>query len=524
MKRQSHKITTRLLAATAAIAWLVSSSFAGAQGPSAQQQPPSPVEADRPNILFIIADDLNAGIAPFGGEAITPNLDRLASQGVSFSQAYAQNPWCGPSRASFLTGLRPDTVGVMDLNTPLRSRVPDIVTLPQYFRQHGYFTGRVGKIFHQGVPRDIGRDGADDPKAWDVAINPAGCDVADQDKLTNLTPGMPLGTAFTYLRHDCGDLDQTDGMVATQAIELLRQHSGKDDKPFFIAAGFYRPHVPEVVPAAYFDLYSDQDIVLASERPGGLALALPAARTWTNTDNFGMSDDQQRAFIRSYLAATSFLDAQVGRILDEVDALGLADDTIVVFTSDHGFLLGQHGQWEKQLLFEESAQVPLIFRVPGSKAGTRSSRTVELLDLYPTLLDLSGLPHNPRNDGQSLRRLIDRPDDPTWTKPALTQVAGGRSVRTQHYRYTEWASGSQGRELYDHSVDPREMHNLADDPRYAGAVELLRAMLPPGPVEQAPEKSTYDPERDCIVPSNRYTSEGRGPPPSIPGMKICDAP
>ena len=525
MRKPVKKLSTRLLAATAMISTLMAASGVAAQEPQTIAAPSEEAEADRPNVLFIISDDLNAGIAPYGGQAITPNLDRLASQGVLFDRAYAQYPWCGPSRASFLTGTRPDTVGVMDLRTPLRAKLPDIETLPQYFRENGYFTGRVGKIFHQGVPGGIGRDGADDPKAWDVAINPSGCDVDDEDQLVNLTPGIPLGAAFTYLAHDCDDLLQTDGLVASRTIEMLKQHAEEDSGPFFIAAGFYRPHVPEVAPRAYFDLYSREDIVLPSERPGGVAEAIPAARTWANVDNFGMTEDEQRAFIHSYLAATSFLDSQVGRILEAVEDLGLADDTIVVFTSDHGFLLGEHGQWQKQMLFEESARVPLIVRVPGmATAGERSARTVELLDIFPTLTDLAGLPHYPRNEGESLRRLLADPDDTTWTKPALSQVTGGRSVRTERYRYTEWMNGTQGRELYDHSADPLEQNNLADDPSYAGAVELLRAMLPPGPVDPLLERSTYDPVNDCIVPSNRYGSGGSGPPPTITGMKICETP
>ena len=516
-----------LLAATAAL--LAASPL---QAVHAQEAPPqTAAQAERrPNVLFIIADDLNARIAPYGGQAITPNLDRLASQGVTFDRAYSQFPWCGPSRASFLTGTRPNTNGVMDLTTSIRANLPDIVTLPQYFRQAGYHTARVGKIFHQGVPGGMGRDGGDDPLAWDERSNPMGCDARGFERLVNLTPGVPYGGAMTYLRDDCSDAEQTDGMVASQTIALLRQ-AAASGQPFFIAAGFYRPHVPEFVPAAYFDLYSSEQVAIAQNTPEQLAAVLPASRTWT-PDHMGMTPGEQRQMIHAYYAATSFMDAQVGLLLDAVEELGLADDTIVVFTSDHGFLLGEHGQWQKQLLFEESARVPLIIRVPGMRsAGQRSPRTVEMLDLYPTLTDLAGLAHNTRNEGQNLSVLLDDPQLASWAKPALSQVNGGRSVRTERYRYTEWQNGTAGRELYDHTSDPFEQTNLADDPRYAGAVELLRAMLPAGPVEPLPSRSQYDPQRDCLIPSARYASAprpGPGGPPAggggdgILGLVACE--
>lgn len=500
--------------------------------PSAAQARPAP-ESRRPNVLFIIADDLNTRIAPYGGPAQTPHLSRLAARGVTFDRAYSQFPWCGPSRASFLTGTRPDTNGIMDITTPVRANLPDIVTLPQYFRQNGYHTARVGKIFHQGVPGGVGRDGLDDPQAWDERYNPAGCDVASLDKVTSLTPGIPLGGALSYRIDDCADAQQTDGMVADKAIALLRD-AAKGGKPFFLAAGFYRPHVPEIVPKAYFDLYPSDRVGIADNSPEQLGKVLPAAKV-VAPDNYDMSAEEQRTFTRAYYAAISFMDAQVGRVLQAVEELGLADDTIIVFTSDHGYLLGEHGQWQKQLLFEESARVPLIIRVPGTRhAGQHSPRTVEMLDLYPTLTELAGLPRYRRNEGTSLARLLAQPDDASWAKPALSQVNGGRSVRTERYRYTEWEGGGSGRELYDHVSDPREQVNLADDARYAAVVDLLRAMLPSGPVEPLPSRARYDPRADCLVPSSRYTGGaarqpganpgqgGNGASDGVIGLKLCD--
>lgn len=502
-------------------------------GPASAAPAKPAAEARRPNVLFIIADDLNTRIAPYGGPALTPNLGRLAAQGVTFDRAYSQFPWCGPSRASFLTGTRPDTNGVMDITTPAQANLPDIVTLPHYFRQNGYHTARVGKIFHQGVPGGVGKDGLDDPQAWDERFNPVGCDAASLDKVTSLTPGIPLGGALSYRIDDCADAQQTDGMVADQTIALLRD-AAMSGKPFFLAAGFYRPHVPEIVPKAYFDLYPSDRVGIERKTPEQLSKVLPAAKV-VAPDDYAMTAEEQRAFTRAYYAATSFMDAQVGRVLRAVEELGLADDTIIVFTSDHGYLLGEHGQWQKQLLFEESARVPLIIRVPGTRrAGQHSPRTVEMLDLYPTLTELAGLPRYRRNEGTSLMRLLDRPDDASWAKPALSQVNGGRSVRTERYRYTEWEGGRSGRELYDHAGDPREQVNLADDPRYAAVVDLLRAMLPSGPVEPLPSRARYDPRADCLVPSSRYTGGaarqagaslgqgGNGASDGIIGLKLCD--
>lgn len=507
---------------------------AAAHGPVAKPvTSPRPEAQRRMNVLFIIADDLAPRLGSYGFPVRTPNIDRLAAQGVSFDRAYTQFPWCGPSRASFLTGTRPATTRVFDLATPFRAALPDIQTIPQYFRANGYYAGRVGKIFHQGVPNDIGRSGPDDPASWDEVVNPAGRDrEAENGKLKMLTPGVPYGSALAYLEDEGADEDQTDGKVATAAIEMIRAHG---DRPFFIGVGFYRPHVPEVAPKKYFDLYPLDQIKAEEQPPSVLAKALPASKAW-EPDNFGMSQNEQRQMIRAYYAATSFMDAQVGRVLDALEEMGLADDTIVVFTSDHGFMLGEHGQWMKNILWEESNRVPLILRVPGTRnGGKRSPRTVELLDLYPTLTQLAGLPHYARNEGQSLSPLLARPNDRRWTKPALSQVGGGRSVRTERWRYTEWEAGKLGRELYDHRADPREHVNLADNPRYAKVIVALRALLPRGPVEKRRAPITYDTIRDCAyfpVPQVAHVAPAGSPSPGARpaggsegggGLKHCKA-
>jgi iduronate 2-sulfatase len=455
----------------------------------------TPEARRQPNVLMIISDDLNTRLSSYGGPIVTPNIDRLGREGVRFDRAYVQYPWCAPSRASFLTGLRPDQIGVKDLQTPLRAKVPDVVTLPQFFKQQGYFSGRVGKVYHQGVPGGIGRSGPDDPASWDQVINPSGQDKVDENSIVNLTPGIGLGSAMAY-RVDAGPgEEQTDGKVATETIRMIESNK---DRPFFIAAGFYRPHHPFVAPKEYFDLYPLSQIKLAEETSQTKAGVLPSSRA-VLPDNYGMAPDQQRRAIQGYYASTSFMDAQVGRILDAVERLGLKDDTIIVFMSDHGYLLGEHGQWTKKMLWEPSARAPLIIRVPGAAGnGTASPRLVEYLDLYPTLLDAAGLPGNQRNQGVSLMPLLQAPMSPAWTKPAFSQVKGGRSVRTERWRYTEWEGGKAGRELYDHVRDPGEHRNLARDPRHATVVAHLRAMLAPFAVEKAPQPLRYRPSEQCM--------------------------
>lgn len=488
----------RLLASAVGAAAIAAPAVASGPAASPQVATPAPRVAARPmNVLLIVSDDLNTRLGTYGGLARTPNIDRLAASGVRFDRAYAQFPWCGPSRASFLSGLRPDTVRVTDLRTPLRNALPDLVTLPQYFRQNGYATSRVGKIFHQEVPNDIGTSGADDPQSWDQVVNPRGRDKDDEvaGRIRNLTPGIGFGSAMALLADDGADAEQTDGKIATETIGLLRQAK---DKPFFIAAGFYRPHVPEIAPRRYFDMYPIKSIRTAHESRQALDQVLPAARAWL-PDNFGMSDDDQRRMIQAYYASTSFMDAQVGRILRELTTLGLEKNTIVVFISDHGFLLGEHGQWMKNILWDQATRVPMIVRVPGAAGnGHASPRTVELLDLFPTLAEAARLPRYAKAQGTSMMPLLANPVDRTWTKPAFSQIRGGRSIRTERFRYTEWSGGAKGRELYDHQRDPGEHRNLADDPAQATIVGRFHAMLADQPVEARPPAIRYRPDQRCL--------------------------
>ena len=442
--------------------------------------PESPLSARTgkrpPNVLFIAVDDLGCVLGAYGNPLVkSPNIDRLAARGVRFDWAYSQFPLCNPSRASVMTGLRPDETGVYNLTTHFRARVPDVVTLPQVFRNNGYHVARVGKIYHYGVPRDIGTPGLDDPPSWDETINPRGRDKDDEGLVTNFTPKMGLGIALAYLEADGADEEQTDGLVATRAIELMRANR---DKPFFLAAGFYRPHTPYMAPKKYFDLHPLESIPAPSLPDLSLvprtALWLPSA---VKPLFWGLDPLQQRQIIRAYYAAVSFVDAQVGRLLHELDALGLADNTIVVFWSDHGYLLGEHGQWQKQSLFEESARTPLIIAGPGIKGGVTSERVVELLDVYPTVVELAGLSLPAPKSGRSLGPLLRDPRSP-WPYAAFSQVGWGRSIRTEAWRYSEWGDeGAKGIELYDHIRDPLEQHNLANDKTHVDVREDLRSRL-----------------------------------------------
>jgi uncharacterized sulfatase len=418
----------------------------------------------RPNVLFISADDLNNDLGCYGHPLVkSPNIDRLAKRGVRFDRAYTQFPLCSPSRSSMMTGLRPDTIRIYDLQMHFRETLPDVVTMAQLFQKNGYVAVRVGKIYHYGNPGAIGTHGLDDEPSWNVRVNPRGVDKDEEPLLTNLTPKRGLGASLSFYASPAPDEAHTDGKVALETIRLLEQNK---DKPFFIAAGFYRPHCPYIAPQKYFDLYPLDKIKAAQDVPGERERLLPAALQ-TQDWHFGVDELGQRKSIQAYYASISFLDANVGRLLDALDRLGLAENTIVVFWSDHGYLSGQHGQWHKQSLFEGSARTPLIVAGPGATAkGKASGRTVEAVDFYPTLADLCGLSDAPTNlAGRSLRPLLRNPNA-RWDKPAFTQVRRGNaqngyfmgySVRNERYRYTEWDEGRKGVELYDYDRDPNEL-------------------------------------------------------------------
>ncbi len=439
----------------------------------------------RRNVLFIASDDLNNCLSCYGHPVVrTPNIDRIARQGVRFDRAYCQYSLCSPSRSSLMTGMAPDTTGVYDLRKHFRETLPDVVTLPQLFQKNGYFAARAGKIYHYGVPGQIGTNGLDDPPSWNRVVNPNGVDHTQEEALlTHLTPKR-TGLGSTVAFHASAEPDEkhTDGILADAVVQMMSEHR---NEPFFIGAGFYRPHCPYIAPAKYFDrIPLDRiDLVPFDEREMQMA---PQWAYFNRDANMGMTPDQRRQGMRAYFAAIEFMDAQVGKLLNALDRLKLTDDTVIVFWGDNGYQLGEHGQWMKQTNFEAAARIPLLFSGPGVRShGRGCSRTVELLDIYPTLAELCGVEHVPANlQGRSLAPLLAKPNAP-WDLPAISQMQRrpqdrqvmGYSLRTERYRYTEWEFGAEGRELYDYEKDPREVHNVVNDPIAAPLQAQLQQQL-----------------------------------------------
>jgi len=442
----------------------------------------------RQNVLFIAVDDLACTLGCYGDLlAKTPNIDRLAATGVCFERAYNQLPLCNPTRASVMTGLRPDQIQVYDLDRHFRDEVPDVVTLPQAFQKADYFAGRVGKIYHYNVPASIGTDGFDDPPSWQQTVNPIGRDKAEEDLIFNAEPHRKISAALSWLAADGDDTEQTDGMIATEGIRLMKEHQ---NQPFFLAVGFFRPHTPYVAPKKYFDIYP-LDSIRLPYAPEGDRADIPTAAFAHNCPipHYGLDHDTLLKATQAYYACVSFIDAQVGRLLDALDQLQLTDNTIVVFWSDHGYHLGEHnGIWQKRTLFEQSSRSPLIIRAPGLAGnGTPCRRIVEFVDIYPTVTSLANVSAPDDLAGRDLTPLLDDPNR-DWDSYAITQILRpdddrlpeevmGRSIRTERYRYTEWGQGEHGRELYDHHADPQEFHNLAIDPDDS-AKQLMQKLRP----------------------------------------------
>jgi iduronate 2-sulfatase len=426
-------------------------------------------EPKRLNVLLIAADDLNCDLGCYGHPLVkSPHVDRLAARGVRFARAYCQYALCNPTRTSLLSGRRPEVTNIMDNDTPPRTFLgPDVVFLPEYFGKHGYFTARVGKIAHvpfEGAVR------------WDVAENAAGRNRAARQGAIHMEGSG--GAKVGWLATDNQDEDEPDGRTARRIVELLEQHK---DQPFFIAAGFHKPHEPLVAPKKYFSLYDPAKIVLPDE-PANDRGDIPPLSLLRNRPDPVTNPDEQRRLMAAYYATVSFMDAQVGVLVDALDRLNLTDNTVVVLFGDHGWHLGEHlGLWRKTSLFEEATHAPLIIAAPGAQGnGKTSPRTVEFLSIYPTLVELCGLPADGGLQGTSLVPLLA---DPTakWKQPAVTVLRWkgqlGKSVRTQRWRYSEWEQGRAGSELYDHHNDPHEYTNLAHDPQHAKIVKRMKALL-----------------------------------------------
>jgi len=423
-----------------------------------------------PNVLFLAVDDLNTRLGCYGWDVVkSPNIDALARRGVRFERAYCQYPLCNPTRTSLLTGRRPPATQVFDNNRWLRHAMPDVVTLPQHFRENGYLTAQTGKIYHGGL---------DDDRAWLIGGTP----YAPRKPRTPEETAQRERQADRYLALDGDGEDQPDYRTATRAVGLLEQFAKDSSKPFFLAVGFVKPHVPFLAPKKYFDLYDPAGIPLPKDFASSPVSTGPAFRP--NFDIFikrDASPEEARRMIAAYYAATSFMDAQLGRVTAALEQLGLRDNTVVLLFGDHGFHLGEKGMWSKMTLFEPAVRAPLLVAAPGvAAAGKASPRPVEFVDIYPTLADLCGLPPPKGVQGRSLVPLLKNPSA-AWDKPAFSYLRRGQvlgaSVRTERYRYTEWDEGRQGAELYDYQTDPGEDRNLSSDPKHAKTVAELKRLL-----------------------------------------------
>lgn len=458
---------------------------------------PSPA-ATRPNVLLIMADDLNNSLGCYGHPLVkTPNLDRLAARGVRFDNANCQYPLCGPSRNSMFTGLYPNSNGILTNSQLFRQTIPHHVSLPQAFRRAGYFAARIGKMYHYGVPNCIGTNGHDDPASWELELNPAGCDrLLEYPDIFSLIPGNYGGTLSWYASPR-PDEQHTDGLQAKDAEWVLERCARDKDRPFFLALGFFRPHTPYVAPAKWFKTYPEADMpVVQGVKEDQADLPAPALGSYKREQD-KLTDDLRRQTVQAYFAAISFMDAQAGKALDALDRLGLADNTIVVFTSDHGYHLGEHGLWQKQSIFEESARVPLLIAAPGMKKGAVAKTPVGLIDLYPTLTELCGVKAPENLQGQSLVPMLKDPEAKGrgWVLSQVVRGGGfkrhgasaatgdkgkrifGYALRTDRWRYIEWDEGRAGKELYDHETDPKELTNLADKPAQADTQAKLADQL-----------------------------------------------
>lgn len=451
--------------------------------------------ADKPNVLFIAVDDLNCDLSCYGHPLVkSSNIDRIARRGVRFEKAYCQYPVCNPSRSSFLTGLYPDQTGVLSNGDDFRKKVPDVVTLPQHFKQNGYYVARVGKIFHYGVPTQIGTPGEDDPISWQHVVNPIGIDkqVEDEGKIHTLQKGRYGGT-LSWLSVESEDAEHTDGIGTAAMIDLLKEHHPeKTGKPFFLAMGFYRPHTPYVAPSHYFRKYPRSAIDPVLEKPGDRD-DIPLAALADRPHQRELTVPQRQEIIQAYYASISLMDTLVGQLLDSLSELKLEQNTIVVFVSDHGYHLGAHGLWQKGDLFEGSARVPMIVSLPGLKtAGQTAPHVVEMLDLYPTLTELCGLTTPEHVMGVSLVPVLNDPEkairdaaftvtvsrSPEFRKKHQGMRPKGYSIRTDRYRYTEWGEdGTYGREFYDYQVDPNEYINQIENSEYQTIVKRLAQLL-----------------------------------------------
>jgi iduronate 2-sulfatase len=473
----------------------------------------SAIIAQKPNILLIVSDDLNTRIGPFMDvDKHTPHLDRLAARGMRFTRTYSQYPVCGPSRASFMSGLYPETNGVMNNNDQpgsYKKETPALANHPSmagFFRENGYFTARVSKIYHMGVPGGIerGEPGGDEPDSWDYTYNVMAPETLTPGKLELLSPkNTHYGSNFArMIIPDKLEETQADYMAAGQAIAILENRAGKipedgtnkqrmkKDAPFFLAVGFVRPHVPLIAPENCYAPYPENEVILPPLKIGENVPEKALLRQ--NEKNFGMNELQKRQTISAYMASIRFMDQQVGRLLDALERLNLRNKTIVVFLSDHGYNLGEHDCWSKVSLWEGSVRAPLIISVPGYEKnyGASCNTITELLDLYPTLTELCGFAGQEPDilQGKSLAGYLNgkKQNDLDAFAYTVSYQGSDATLRTDQWRYTRWGENIEAgnEELYDHKNDPEEFVNLADNAGYQGVLKEMRTKF-----EQAREKA-----------------------------------
>ena len=470
--------------------WILS--FASSAGAVAQGEPP--------NVLFLAVDDMKDWVNCLGGyegTVHTPNIDRLASRGMLFTNAHCPSPKCAPSRAAIMTGLRPSTTGLYDNGHWWLPNLPDVVTIPAHFRSHGYRVTGAGKIFHHTA-------GNHPPNQWDDFLRLTfrndpwfrGVKLNYPWSTSGPTPeGFPFGgVAGLGHENDWGSLgipeaDYDDSKSVDYAVDALKQHL---PGPFFLACGIFRPHLPWYVPRQYFDRYKLEDVLLPKVKENDLEDVPPEGREFAQARRSDfqtiLKADKYRQAVRAYLASITFADAQIGRVLDALDAGPYAGNTVIVLWSDHGWHLGEKNHWHKTTLWEEATRVPLIIRVPGYPPG-RCAAPVNLIDLYPTLIELCGLASIAKHDGVSLVPLLKNPTA-LWERPSITQFKrGNAAVRSRRYRYIRYRDG--GEELYDHQMDPYEWDNLANDPKHKRIKAELAAALPDSWAEPAAKKGSF---------------------------------
>lgn len=499
--------------------------------------------AEKPNVLLICVDDLKPMLGCYGDKTVkSPNIDRLAARSVLFERAYCNQAVCSPSRNSLLVGLRPQTLGIYDLGTNFRRSRPDTVTLPQSFKQHGWRTESLGKIFH------VGHGNTEDSASWSVPhwkANVVAYALSESKVKEGLTreealfankPAKDLPRGAAYESADVPDNTYPDGALADEAIRRLQTAKQKSDEPFFLAVGFVKPHLPFVAPQKYWDMYDRASFKLAEVRtpPAGAPSYAPQfggeLRQYSGIPESGpLADDLQRTLIHGYHAATSYMDAQLGRVVSELDRLGLAQNTIIVLWGDHGWHLGDHGIWCKHTNYEQATRIPLLVAAPGAKAGAKTTALAETVDIYPTLCDLAGVPAPSGLDGRSFAATLRDPAAPTKdhtihvyprTGSNKTPLIG-RAIRTARHRLVEWKkigtpADSAELELYDYEADPLETKNLsAQQPSVVAELRALLArhpeakpQIPAAPATQS-TKDKPKQDRNALFNSKDKNKDGK---------------